>query len=349
MSILLLRRMTILQIALATTCFGSAMAVAEPAEHSKASNVAFVKPENAVPLQNGRPLISRKQARAIMQSPLFPATDCKPETTADERLCDGGNGDACARAGWSLWLEPEQQGKAQGILARGCDLGSGESCKTLASLVDMDGPKTSPYWRRAAVLLQDACSERDPDACEELANLGSIIPIARPVSEVRDFANRIYVARCVEGDGSACWMAGSRALLEKGGKEEAHRLLGLGCTSGDSASCSHMVLASLEARAPTAAHHYAQLGCKTGDPIACYRVARGELVGLGTKRNLSAAINSFRQMCERGFSDGCANAAVLLEGRDSRSESEVRQLWGVACASACENPKPSWIKRCEAK
>jgi TPR repeat protein len=123
---------------------------------------------------------------------------------------------------------------------------------------------------------------------------------------------------CLRGDGNACYAAALR-VQELGRTETDSEYLFLrACRLGIASGCTNraagiMKLEENRAGALECATQTFDAMCKLADPWACSMLALNLWKGLGTKRDLTRALQVLSGSCRDGEDDPACQAAVKLK------------------------------------
>lgn len=136
---------------------------------------------------------------------------CDSASTTDCRdRCGSGNGEACFFYGQRLQLREHDDRSAINVYERGCDLGSGSSCESLALLL-MNGRGRAKDPTGAIAILERMCRARRPHACTLLAE--AYLLHSSDASQ-RAAAMRLLDDSCRSGDPESCQLLGARPKLD---------------------------------------------------------------------------------------------------------------------------------------
>lgn len=224
--------------------------------------------ERALALEPGRPVAARLQKR--LSGP--------PTVKGAERLCDGGDLEACLiLGGWLIDGNGAAPDPSRGValIDRACTGGNVEACRQL-SWRYRQGTGVEADGTRAVAFLEKACSAGDSQACLAAASdhqTGRGVP-ADPAAATRmlesacthgeragclalawalqsgegaprdlERAAAVYEDGCLGGDGGACTRLGLLYVVPDGlpnDPQRAEELLGKGCELGDQQGCSNL-------------------------------------------------------------------------------------------------------------
>jgi len=178
------------------------------------------------------------------------------------RACEAGDGEACADQGALLRLwEPGEAARADGLLSRGCELGSPAACGRLV-LQALHSSADAGEERGRRALFTWACDQGAAVGClalydalrHEPGQVGSSLQLpallkrACQLGEERacgflEDVSRVAGPACAAGSASSCGVMGALLLSAPHREREAREgrwLLRRACEAGDGASCTLM-------------------------------------------------------------------------------------------------------------
>jgi hypothetical protein len=245
--------------------------------------------------------------------------------------CTSGTADACWERGRSLRAHGD--GGADDLIARGCELGSGDAC--------LDRALHTRDRAKSLALLRTACDHGRGDACELIATRAG-----------GDAATVLALHRqaCDGGAVAGCQRAGEldRAAHDPRALDDFTRAC-------DAASAAHLDAdamrgcddAGLLTSDAVQARARFQLACDAGDALACEHLGERIARGQGGPRDWGAGLAQIADACKRTHDRACRALAELKRHPPDWScatEDECRarcdeELW-PACRRAVELAAP---------
>jgi uncharacterized protein len=268
-----------------------------------------------------------------------------------DRACDVGDGWACqAAAGWYLQegasaIFPKEPARAAALLRRGCGLGHGPSCSTLAGLL-LEGKQMAKDVPDAVALLQRACEGGRVEDCEALGDIerkGQGVP--------KD------VQKAIESHTRACNMGFLRACNEVGviyaegdgvprDLAKAYALFGRGCPDKGFAREACVSLAAMYDKATGIPRDMARAtelyerGCAGG---GCTRAAEIWQKGEGVTADPDRSLSLYEKACT-AWSDkkACDALGPLLEKKDKE---RAKTFYADVCTRTRDKAACASLKR----
>lgn len=272
------------------------------------------------------------------------ATD-NPDAYADE-------GKAYAYGWWGLDKDPK---KAEALLTKGCDAGSGSACDSLATIEDSadrredDDADDDQVDKKVTALYQKACDTKYADGCNHLAeryHLGKGVD-----KDDKRWAD-LYTQSCTElANASACVSVG--VIFEQGwlgdkAPEKANDWYARGCEMDDSRGCyfqgMNLVNGIGTAVDVAKGSQLYQRACDLGEGDACDRLGKLYADGKVPGRDATQALALYKKGCDEGRVASCNSQGVLYENGGAGITADPMQAalcFRKACdgksGSGCEN------------
>ena len=262
-----------------------------------------------------------------------------------DKACQAGNGWMCWNVSdWYLRegvleIFPRDPARAMSMLRRGCDLGYGPSCLTLAQHM-LAGKETKKDVPGAVSLMQRACDGGRWEDCEMLGNTyrDGVGLTRNPV-----LAIAAYTRACELTGARACHSAGALYAEGDGVPKDlakARELFALGCRDGVRGwdACKSLGEALEKglggAKDPAKAAEAYEAGCMKG---GCLRAGTIWERGLGVDADMDKALAAYTKGCQRaGDEQACEGRGRVLE-RTNKVEAQTFY------AAKCEQTKsPKW-------
>lgn len=267
-----------------------------------------------------------------------------------DRACELGDGWACMSTS-GMYLQqgasavfPRDPARAAALLRRGCGLGHGPSCSTLATLL-LEGSQMAKDVPGAAGLLQRSC---DGGRLEDCETLGGLERKGQGVPKDGQKAIDAHMRACTLGLLRACNEAGVIYAEGDGVPRDlakAYALFGKGCPDKGFAQEACMSLASMYDKGtgiPRDMAHATELyerACAIG---GCARAAEIWQKGDGVTADPDRALSLLEKACTT-WSDkrACDALGPLLEKKDKE---RAKAFYTDACArthekAACASQK----------
>ncbi len=252
-------------------------------------------------------------------------TDPGPAMLTLEQLCNQNHlGRACSNVAYNS-EEPVPGSKvdlkmANEYYTKGCDLGDGIACMSLADLI-FQGRGTAPNPAKGVQLLQKSCDLNYGQGCLRVAMVvlrGKLLP-ANP-----EEVTKLMEKACDLGDAMGCHDLGYRYMDGLGTARDQVRALdviGLSCEKGFPRGCGSLgtfyMMGVAEGGVDYAqAYELLQRGCAGLDGPSCSNLGYMIETGKGVAADPVRAAQFYIQACSKGDLMGCGNLGVLqAEGR----------------------------------
>ena len=267
-----------------------------------------------------------------------------------QRHCNGGNQEACWRAG-EHHEEAGNQARAIEYHRKGCDAELSSSCARMGAYYAV-GKGVRQNWQQAADFLEKACAEWPHFLClnagaayfayvpdkkahgvalmEKSCNVvpgrscvlvGQIYEIGDGVPEDLQRAAEWYEKICDNpiGGGDACYHLGYLHEAGQGVPRDLTRAASLfekACGEKSTKGCFHAGAAYMDGKGVTAdpkrAAGFFATGCDANHGDACFKLARCYMLGEGVQQDGGKAMELLDKACTAGSIEACQRL------RDSR-------------------------------
>ncbi len=238
-------------------------------------------------------------------------------------LCRQGHEIACETLGDYAPLPKAATAQAAPILAalkKGCEERKASYCNLLASFeLDRAFPELEPadayvHSARACTLSKGrfACARAGEMA---LAGVGRAPDVRTGIAHLR--------MGCDSQDHEACYALARHYAIDPKGGLRNHKVTGLlrrACHAGSDLACASLAcrvsdkparpIAPASPKEGKALYDLVNGLCKKGNTFACLQVARFEMRGVGTKKDVFAATTHATPLCEKGYAEACHMAVV---------------------------------------
>lgn len=276
-------------------------------------------------------LAGRPYREKTMSAPLNPDADRALFQGACDRDIAGG----CTALAWLL--PPDEDARAIAVMARGCALGSGESCYGLG-LAHQQGRGVPKDEGRASRLFQEACERGALEACMQSAMM---LEGGRGTEANANKAALHYAKACDGKIGDACAGLAVMTALGQGIPKnygDALRLFEKGCALGSAVACTGLGETHKKgygvAKNDALAAEFLGKGCQGKHMLACKLLAEHLASAPAPVRDDAQAVRLASESCSESEPSMCTLAGGLVaSGRGVKAPDPVlaAKLLGRAC------------------
>lgn len=279
-----------------------------------APKVSRIAPdENRIACAKGKSEACERAALPYRDKSSAVPLDIDADRALFQAACDRDVAGGCTALSWLL--PPEEDARAIAAMARGCSLGSGESCYGLA-LAYQHGRGVPKDEARAARMLQEACDRNALEACVQSA---AALEMGRGVPADPELAARHYQKACDGDIADACAGLAVMTALGQGIPKnygDALRLFEKGCSHGSAIACTGLGetykkghgVAKDDARAAA----FFKRGCEGKHAMACKLLAEHLAAAPVPVRDDAEALRLATQICSPQEAGMCALAGSLV-------------------------------------
>lgn len=277
--------------------------------------------------------ILRVELEPIAESP--PAECAVADEGACKDACDRGNAKSCVKVADMLsGRKPGQKSvpaESVRLASLACEADLAEGCELAGEVLAVD---KSPAARAP---LERACELGRGAACERLgaAPAGDVLAPASAAD-----AQRLLGKACALGVSSACATAGER-LAAAGALDAADKSFDAACKStgpGAARAClgwGNVYFAETPHKDLGKALQAYARACAVGSGGGCHAAGAMHAAGLGTKKDLAAAVELYEKGCasDKGPKDACVALGELYEtGRQVKKDvAKAAELYEKGC------------------
>lgn len=331
-------RMGLASAALAALGCGAAGGTAPASSQSapSAKTMSIVPDENRKACSSGDSLACERAGLPYREKSMSAPLDPEADRALFQAACDRDVAGGCTALAWLL--PPGEDARAIAVMARGCTLGSGESCYGLA-LANQQGRGVPKDDGRAARLFQEACERGALDACLESA---PILEGGRGVPANPTLAALHYAKACDGKKGDACAGLAVMTALGQGVQKnygDALRLFEKGCSLGSAIACTGLGETHKKgygvAKNDVLAADFFRMGCQGKYQLACKLLAEHLAEAPPPARNDAEALKRAGEICSPQEPAMCALAGALAQSGRGLKEPDYT-LAATFSGKACD-------------
>ncbi len=185
-----------------------------------------------------------------------------------------------------------------------------------------------------------SCSSKNLGVCRERCNkndAAACYTLHLDANQKKDTTNAKLFAEkaCDHGDERGCFARGFKAMSEKDDRAEIE-WFSKGCFGGHASSCGMAGSKYARQKEPVKAFTFQKRACDLGSSFACGTVARMQIAGEGTPKDVQKGLALYEKQCLRGTGPLCISLAREHEsGKSTKKDLALAERWFKA---ACNTP-----------